>query len=55
MLEQNKRVGLASAHVSGDAQSAQFNTPHDVTVDGQGNIIVVDSYNNRIRMISMME
>lgn len=36
----------------GPAAEAQFNGPIGVTVDGVGNVIVADTYNDRIRMIT---
>ena len=36
----------------GDAHGAQFNSPRGVTTDLAGNIIVADTYNHRIRLIS---
>ena len=36
----------------GAAASAEFNTPHGLCVDAQGNLLVADFRNNRIRKIS---
>ncbi len=36
---------------NGPALSASFNYPHDVAVDGQGNIYIVDTVNERIRAV----
>jgi DNA-binding beta-propeller fold protein YncE len=38
-------------HRSGTARG-EFNTPSDVTLDGQGNVYVADTYNNRVQKLS---
>ncbi|KAH3743052.1 hypothetical protein Pelo_15545 [Pelomyxa schiedti] len=40
-------------HVDGDIRTAQFNSPSSVTFDLQGNILVSDQINNKLRMIIM--
>jgi len=35
-----------------DATTAELNSPNDIALDKNGNIIIADTYNNRIRMIS---
>ena len=42
-----------SGYQDGAAQQAQFNGPTGVAVDRQGNVYVADTYNDRIRMISV--
>jgi len=42
-----------AGYVDGAASSAEFNEPFGgIAVDGQGNVYVTDTYNNRIRMIT---
>ena len=47
-------AGTGEAGFSGDggpATKAQLNTPHDLTFDGEGNLLIADTYNHRIRRI----
>ncbi len=49
-------AGTGSAGFSGDggsATSAALNTPTDVSVDGAGNVYVLDNGNNRVRRITV--
>ena len=48
-------AGNGKAGYSGDggpATSAELNTPDRVTVDGQGNVYIADSNNNRVRKVT---
>ena len=45
-------AGSVEGFQDGDALSAQFNTPSGVAIDKQGNIIIADTSNNRIRKVS---
>jgi PKD repeat protein len=36
----------------GQATSAELNFPHGVTVDAQGNVFIVDTSNNRVRVVN---
>jgi trimeric autotransporter adhesin len=36
----------------GPATSAEFNLPRGVAVDGAGNLIIADDYNNRVRVVA---
>ncbi len=46
-------AGSGSAgHAHGNGTQASFHNPHDVAVDGDGNIIVTDQGNHRIRKMS---
>ena len=38
----------------GEATAAQINFPSDVVIDGSGNLFIADTYNNRIRKVSLM-
>jgi len=47
-------AGTGEAGFSGDggpATKAQLNTPHDLTFDGEGNLLIADTCNHRIRLI----
>ena len=47
-------AGTGEAGFSGDggpATKAQLNTPHDLTFDGEGNLLIADTCNHRIRRI----
>ena len=47
-------AGTGEAGFSGDggpATKAQLNSPHDVTFDGEGNLLIADTCNHRIRRI----
>jgi sugar lactone lactonase YvrE len=49
------RVAGTTNEFSGDngpATSAQLSLPHGVTVDGQGNLFIADTSNNRIRKVT---
>jgi len=39
-------------YADGEGAAARFNCPMDIAVDGTNNILVADSFNNRIRMIA---
>jgi sugar lactone lactonase YvrE len=45
-------AGSGSGRVADGVGAAQFNCPTGVAVDGEGNIIVSDSCNNRVRKIA---
>jgi hypothetical protein len=46
-------AGSASAGFAyGAGAAAQFHSPYGVAVDGEGNIIIADSYNNRVRKLT---
>jgi hypothetical protein len=45
-------AGDTAGYRNGNADSALFNAPSGIAVDSSGNIYVVDTYNNTIRMIS---
>eukprot|EP00976_Prorocentrum_cordatum_P106651 1194495-Prorocentrum_minimum.AAC.4 len=42
-------------HRNGDDSAAQFNSPAGVAVDGEGNVIVADHGNHRIRVVASAE
>jgi uncharacterized protein (TIGR03437 family) len=49
-------AGTCIAGYSGDgsqARSAQLNLPRDVAIDGQGNILIADSGNSRVRIVNL--
>jgi hypothetical protein len=49
-------AGDGTAGFSGDggpATSAELNQPQSVTVDGAGNLVIADSFNNRIRVVAV--
>lgn len=43
---------LGSSGNGGPATAAELNDPHDVAVDGHGNLIIADSTNNRVRVVA---
>jgi DNA-binding beta-propeller fold protein YncE len=43
------RAGLGNG---GPATSAKLNNPQSVAVDGAGNLVIADSYNNRVRVVA---
>lgn len=48
-------AGYGTGGFSGDggpAASAQVSQPEDVTVNAAGNLLIADSYTNRIRMVT---
>jgi uncharacterized protein (TIGR03437 family) len=52
----NSVAGNGSPGYSGDGGSsigAQLSSPHDIALDGKGNLLVADTGNNRIRIISL--
>jgi sugar lactone lactonase YvrE len=49
-------AGIGTYGFSGDggpAISAQLNDPESVAVDGQGNLLIADTFNNRIRKVAL--
>ena len=46
-------AGSVRGFQDGDSKESQFNIPHSITVDDQGQIYVADSKNNRIRVITL--
>lgn len=45
-------AGSSSGFTDGNGASAQFNGPHGITIDSQGNLYVVDTGNHKIRKIT---
>jgi len=45
-------AGSTEGFADGDALRAQFNTPSGIVIDRNGNIIIADTSNNRIRKLS---
>ncbi len=45
-------AGSSSGFIDGNGASAQFNGPHGITIDSQGNLYVVDTGNHKIRKIT---
>ncbi|HEV3469759.1 MAG TPA: NHL repeat-containing protein [Pyrinomonadaceae bacterium] len=41
-----------AGYADGPAASAQFNAPVGVAVDGEGNVYVADTYNDRVRLVT---
>jgi DNA-binding beta-propeller fold protein YncE len=44
--------GSTDGYLDGPVATAQFDSPFDVAVDGQGSLFITDSKNNRIRKIA---
>jgi hypothetical protein len=47
--------GNSGSGYNGDgipAYMAELNSPEGVTVDGAGNVLIADLFNNRVRMVS---
>jgi hypothetical protein len=42
----------SAGFADGAGAAAQFSSPHGVVVDGEGNIIIADYYNHRVRKIT---
>lgn len=48
-------AGSTAGFADGPTAQARFNAPYGVAVDGQGQVLVVDSMNNRIRAIAIAD
>ena len=45
-------AGSTEGYADGTGTAAQFKSPYGVTVDGEGNVYVADTFNHRIRKVS---